>query len=139
EDAISEIVALVGPNGTGKTTVLHTLGRLLKPRGGTVLLDGRSIAQQGAREIARELALLPQGPALAEDLRVEELVWMGRSPHQGLLGLPTDTDKTAVERAIAETGIEPLRRRLVSGLSGGERQRVWIAMALAQEPRVLLL
>src|SRR5260221_116272 len=100
--------------GSGKSTVLRALGRLLKPRGGTVLLDGRAIARMSAREVARQMALLPQGPVLAEDLHVEELVWMGRSPHQGLLGLPAEGDRAAVERAIAKTGIAPLRARLVS-------------------------
>ena len=84
-----EIVALVGPNGSGKSTLLRALGRVLRPRAGTVLLDGKSISSLSTRDVARELALLPQGPTLANDMTVEELVWMGRSPHQGLLGLPT--------------------------------------------------
>ena len=134
-----EIVALVGPNGSGKSTILRTLARVLKPRAGAVLLDGKAISSLSTRDVARELALLPQGPALANDMAVEELVWMGRSPHQGMLGLPTARDREAVEWAIDETGVGPLRKRGVATLSGGERQRVWIAMALAQQPQVLLL
>ena len=137
--AEGEVVALVGPNGSGKSTLLRALGRVLKPRGGSVFLDGRELAQWSTREIARELALLPQGPALSQDMTVEELVWMGRSPHQGLLGLPTAADRAAVDAALRETRIETMRGRQVSSLSGGERQRVWLAMALAQQPRVLLL
>ncbi len=134
-----EAVALVGPNGSGKSTILRTLARVLRPRSGAVLLDGKAISSLSTRDVARELALLPQGPVLANDMSVEELVWMGRSPHQGLLGLPTSQDREAVEAAIDETGLAPLRHRGVASLSGGERQRAWIAMALAQQPQVLLL
>jgi iron complex transport system ATP-binding protein len=134
-----EVVALVGPNGSGKSTILRTLARVLRPRAGSVLLDGRAISSLSTREVAKQLALLPQGPTLANDMTVEELVWMGRSPHQGLLGLPTGSDRDAVEWAISETGMHELRGRGMSSLSGGERQRAWIAMALAQKPEILLL
>lgn len=134
-----EIVALVGPNGSGKSTLLRALGRVLKPRGGAVLLEGKTLAEWPTREVAKQLALLPQGPNLSNDLSVEELVWMGRSPYLGLLGIATPVDREAVDWAIKETAIEPLRPRRVASLSGGERQRVWLAMALAQQPRVLLL
>lgn len=137
--ARGEIVALVGPNGSGKSTLVRALARVLKPRAGSVLLDGKAISSLSTREVARELALLPQGPTLANDLSVQELVWMGRSPHQGLLGLPSVQDRQAVEWAIDETGVGDMRDRAVSSLSGGERQRAWIAMALAQRPEVLLL
>jgi iron complex transport system ATP-binding protein len=134
-----EIVALVGPNGSGKSTILRTLGRVLKPRAGVVVLDGKAISSLSTRDVARQIALLPQGPTLADELTVEELAWMGRSPHQGMLGLPTRDDREAVEWAIAETGVADYRRRGISTLSGGERQRAWIAMALAQKPDILLL
>jgi iron complex transport system ATP-binding protein len=134
-----EIVSLVGPNGSGKSTLLRALARVLKPKSGAVILDGKSIAEWPTREVARRLALLPQSPVLNASMTVEELVWMGRSPHQGILGLPTLVDKEAVQQAIEETGITPLARRQVALLSGGERQRAWLAMALAQQPRILLL
>lgn len=134
-----EIVSLVGPNGSGKSTLLRALARVLKPRSGAVFLDGRSIAEWSTREVALRLALLPQSPSLNANMTVEELVWMGRSPHQGMLGLPTAADRQAVEQAIAETGIDALAKRQVAQLSGGERQRAWLAMALAQQPRILLL
>src|SRR5215213_523875 len=101
-----EIVALVGPNGSGKSTLLRALGRILKPKGGAVMLEGRSLAGLPTREVALKLALLPQGPTLSNDLTVQELVWMGRSPHQGWLGLPNAGDKDAVEWAAHETSIE---------------------------------
>jgi ABC-type cobalamin/Fe3+-siderophores transport system ATPase subunit len=134
-----DVVALVGPNGSGKSTLLRALGRVLKPRHGTVYLDGRAMREWPTREIARRLSLLPQGPTLPADLSVQELVWLGRSPHQGILGLPTRKDEEAVRWAINETGITAMASRKVSELSGGERQRVWVAMALAQQPQVLLL
>jgi iron complex transport system ATP-binding protein len=134
-----DIIALVGPNGSGKSTLLRALGRVLRPKGGTVYLDGKSMREWPTREVARRLALLPQGPTLANDLTVEELVRLGRSPHQGILGLPTREDENAVRWAIAETGISGMAGRRMSALSGGERQRVWVAMALAQEPQVFLL
>jgi len=139
EIAAGELVALVGPNGSGKSTLLRALGRVLRPRGGVVYLDGRELAQWSTRDIARRLALLPQGPTLSNDMPAGELVWMGRSPHQGILGVPAAADREAVEWAIAETGIQEFVSRPMSSLSGGERQRVWLAMALAQQPQVLLL
>ena len=84
-----------------------------KPRGGRVLLDGQAITSLSTREVARQLALLPQGPSLVNDMSVEELVWMGRSPHQGILGLPTTADRDSVEWAMAETGVSDMRRRAV--------------------------
>jgi iron complex transport system ATP-binding protein len=134
-----DIVALVGPNGSGKSTLLRALGRVLKPRAGTVYLDGRAMREWPTREVARRLAMLPQGPSLAADLTVRELVWLGRSPHQGMLGLPRQQDHEAVRWAIEETGVSAFAARRMSELSGGERQRVWVAMALAQQPQVLLL
>ena len=134
-----EIVALVGPNGSGKSTLLRALGRVLKPKTGVVYLDGRVMREWPTREVARRLALLPQGPTLANDMTVEELVRMGRSPHQGILGVLGRADEAAVREAIHDTSIEALTARQVSALSGGERQRVWLAMALAQQPHVLLL
>jgi len=134
-----EMVALVGPNGSGKSTLLRALGRVLKPKGGAVFLDGQEMARWPTLEVARKLALLPQGPTLSNDMNAGELVWLGRSPHQGILGLPTSQDREAVDWAVAETGIGALVTRPMSSLSGGERQRVWLAMALAQQPQVLLL
>lgn len=134
-----EVVALVGPNGSGKSTLLRALGRVLKPKGGSVLLDGRSIVDWSSREVAQRLALLPQGPTLTDDLTAAELIALGRSPHQGWLGLPTATDKDAVAWAATETSVTSMLGRSVRSLSGGERQRVWLAMALAQKPQLLLL
>ncbi|MPY67611.1 ABC transporter ATP-binding protein [Deinococcus sp. SDU3-2] len=137
--APGERVALIGPNGSGKSTLLRLLARQLAPRGGTVCLEGRDLAQLGRREAARSLGILPQAPALPEGVTVRELVTRGRFPHRGLLSGGGVSDKDLVEQALRDTGITHLAEREVHGLSGGERQRAWIAMALVQEPRVLLL
>lgn len=133
------VVAVIGPNGSGKSTLLRGMARALKPRGGAVLLDGRAIASLPPKAVARVLALLPQSPTAPPDVSVEELVWRGRHPHLGFFGVPKAVDREAVEWALAATSLQHLRQRPLSTLSGGERQRAWIAMALAQQPRLLLL
>lgn len=134
-----ERVALIGPNGSGKSTLLRLLARQLLPKGGVVSLHGQDLARLGRREAARGLGLLPQAPALPEGVTVRELVLRGRYPHQGPFAQPGVGDRQRVERALAETGLSGLAGRDVRELSGGERQRAWIALALVQEPRVLLL
>lgn len=134
-----ERVALIGPNGSGKSTLLKLLARQLVPRGGAVYLHGQDIARLGRREAARSLGLLPQSPALPEGVSVRELVMRGRYPHRGPLAQTTGQDSQIVEQALSDTGLTHLSARDVTELSGGERQRAWIAMALAQQPRVLLL
>lgn len=133
------ITALVGPNGSGKSTLLKALARLIAPRAGSVYLDGRAIASMPAREVARQLAILPQGPVSPEDLTVRELVEQGRYPHAGPLRMLRQQDSEAIARALIETNMTELRHRRMDSLSGGERQRAWIALALAQETPILLL
>jgi iron complex transport system ATP-binding protein len=134
-----EMVAIVGPNGSGKSTLLRGMARLHPPRAGRVLLDGRDIRGMNSRHVARVLAILPQAPAGGLDLTVRELAFRGRYPHQGLLQRVTRRDIDAVEWALESTDALHLADRPLAALSGGERQRAWIAMALAQEPRILLL
>jgi iron complex transport system ATP-binding protein len=132
-------VAVIGPNGSGKSTLLRGLSRLLRPQRGRVLLDGRDIRSMGAREVARLLAVLPQSPDGGLDLTVRELVWRGRYPHRALLRGATPADYEAVDWALGAADVTELVDRPLDSLSGGERQRAWIALALAQQPRVLLL
>jgi iron complex transport system ATP-binding protein len=134
-----QVTAIVGPNGCGKSTVLRSLARLLKPLGGSILLDGADIQRTGTKEIARKLAILPQSPLAPSGITVRELVGYGRFPHQGLLRSASADDREAVDWAIAITNLDAYRDREVDTLSGGERQRAWIAMALAQKTDVLLL
>jgi len=134
-----ELLALVGPNASGKSTTLAALGRELRPRAGRVALDGHEIFSLGRRDFARRVARLPQEPVCIAGLRVEALVRCGRFPHTSALRAPSAADLRPVEEALVRTGTTELRARRVDSLSGGERRRVWIAMVLAQDADVLLL
>ncbi|QNE17952.1 ABC transporter ATP-binding protein [Kribbella qitaiheensis] len=134
-----QLTAIVGPNGSGKSTLLRGMSRLLAPRSGHVLLDGKDIHQLPARELARLLGLLPQGPVTPEGITVAELVSRGRHPHRGLFARLTSDDQQAIDDALAAVELVHLRDRPADQLSGGQRQRVWIAMVLAQGTQYLLL
>jgi iron complex transport system ATP-binding protein len=137
--AHGRVTALVGANASGKSTLLQALGRLLRPQAGDVLLDGESIASLPTREVARRLAILPQGPVAPEALTVRQLVAQGRYTHQRLLRRWRPDDEAAITGALQATGTSALASRAVDELSGGQRQRAWIAMALAQQTDLLLL
>jgi iron complex transport system ATP-binding protein len=134
-----EIVTLVGPNGSGKSTVLRTLARLMKPESGAVYLDGKAIHHLSTRKVAQMLAILPQDPSAPEDLTVRDLVARGRFARQAWWRASSRYDREIVDWALDATGLTPFEDRRLTTLSGGERQRAWIALALAQEPRILLL
>jgi iron complex transport system ATP-binding protein len=131
--------AIVGPNGCGKSTLLRALGRLLRPAGGQVLLDGRAIARTPTREVAKVLGLLPQSPIAPEGLTVADLVARGRHPHQSWVRQWSRDDESVVAEALEWTDMAELAERPVDELSGGQRQRAWISMALAQGTDLLLL
>ncbi|MBT2387381.1 ABC transporter ATP-binding protein [Streptomyces sp. ISL-11] len=133
------ITVVVGPNACGKSTLLRALGRLLRPKGGSVLLDGTELARIPTRTIARSLGLLPQTPVAPEAITVADLIARGRQPHQRWWQQWSDEDERAVTDAMARTDTTALADRPVDELSGGQRQRVWIAMVLAQETDLLLL
>ncbi|ADO44056.1 ABC transporter ATP-binding protein [Ketogulonicigenium vulgare] len=131
--------AIVGPNGCGKSTLLLTLSRILAPSHGQVVLDGKAIARMPARDLARQIGLMPQTSTAPDGMTVAELVACGRFPHQGPLRQWSPKDEQAVRRALNATGLTDLATRHVNELSGGQRQRVWVALVLAQEtPHVLL-
>lgn len=130
---------IIGPNACGKSTLLRALSRLLAPREGRVILDGKEIARLPAKEVARRLGLLPQTAIAPDGITVADLVGRGRYPHQGLLRQWADADEHAVREALDATGIQDLSARRVEELSGGQRQRVWVAMVLAQQTDLLLL
>ncbi|MFF2911368.1 ABC transporter ATP-binding protein [Paenibacillus sp. NPDC057934] len=134
-----KITALVGANGSGKSTILKTMARIMKPKSGSVMLDGKSIHNLSTKEVARQLAILPQNPTAPDGLTVAELVSYGRYPHQKGFGTLTPEDRTIISNAIAETGMSDFHDRPIDRLSGGQRQRAWIAMALAQETDILFL
>jgi iron complex transport system ATP-binding protein len=134
-----ELVALVGPNGGGKTSLVHGLLGLVPLSGGTVTLDGRPIARWSRQVLAQHVALVPQREDTPFSWRVEEMVGFGRYAHLGPLSPMTAVDRAAVEQALARCDVTALRRRTVETLSGGEWQRVRIARALAQTPSLLVL
>jgi iron complex transport system ATP-binding protein len=134
-----DLVALVGTNGSGKTTLLRLLTGVLKPDAGQVRFDGRPLPDWRRVDLARNVAVLPQQLDLPVGFRVAELVEMGRAPHARRLFGATEADERAVTRALADADALDLADRFADELSGGERQRVLVAMALAQEPELLLM
>ena len=134
-----QVTAIVGPNGCGKSTLLAGLARLHKPDSGAVLLDGADIQRLPTRQLATQLALLPQEAVAPEGLTVTELIRFGRQPHQGWLRQWSAEDQRVVQHALAAAGLEQLADRPIDALSGGQRQRAWIAMTIAQQTPLLLL
>lgn len=134
-----KITTIVGPNACGKSTLLRSISRLLTPRSGQVLLDGKQVHKTPAKELAKVLGLLPQSPIAPEGSTVADLVGRGRQPHQGIFSRWSAADDLAVAAALDDTDTAQLADRAIDELSGGQRQRVWIAMALAQQTDILLL
>ena len=134
-----EVLALLGPNGCGKTTLLKTLLGLLPALGGTVQLQGRALSLWPLAERAREIAYVPQGQTSTFGFTALEMVLMGRTAHQGLLARPSANDRAIAQAALQRVGMAHLADRSVHRISGGERQLVLIARALAQQPRAVLL
>ncbi|MET8048987.1 ABC transporter ATP-binding protein [Streptosporangium sp. NPDC005286] len=131
--------AIVGANACGKSTLLRSFVRLLKPSAGTVGFDGRDVNGYRPKAIARQIGFLPQGLVAPENIVVRRLVARGRYPHQSMLSTWSAEDERAVQEAMASAGVAELAERGVEELSGGQRQRVWVAMVLAQETPYLLL
>lgn len=130
---------IIGANGCGKSTLLKVIARILKPREGSIYINGRELRGQKGKKLARQMAVLPQSPKCPDAITVRELVAYGRFPYQRAVGGATPHDKKLVEWAIEKTGLAEYSERLVSSLSGGQRQRAWIAMTLAQETEIILL
>lgn len=134
-----QLVALIGPNGSGKTTLLRAISGLLAPQEGAIYLDFAKVHGLTPAQIATELASIEQEIHVSFEMTVEEIVSLGRLPHLGRFKSFTAQDHAIVERAMQRTDIIHFAERSINTLSSGERQRVWLAMALAQEPQVLLL
>ena len=135
----NKISVIIGANASGKSTLLKTMARILKPLSGAITLDGVQIDKMPTKALARVLGLLPQSPIAPEGIAVADLVGRGRYQHQSFLKGLSKTDIDAVEEALDVMGITDIADRSVDELSGGQRQRVWIAMVLAQQTDVLLL
>lgn len=139
EVAHGAVTALVGPNGSGKSTLLKVCTKLLAPRHGAVVLDGENIARLSTREMAKRLAILPQGPVAPANLTARDLVEQGRYAQVGPFRMLRRQDHAAISRAIELVRLQTFADRDVDTLSGGERQRAWLALALAQETPLLAL
>jgi len=136
---VGKITTLIGPNGCGKSTLLRSMiGYIHSPRDCVTIL-GKPLQSYSQSELARQMAFLPQVPNMPKDMTVEELVYCGRYPYQTWWKNTAKEDREIVDYALGITKTDHLRYQLIPSLSGGERQRVWIAMALAQEPKLLVL
>lgn len=133
------VLGVVGPNGAGKSSLLRTIYRQHRVDRGEVRLDGRPVSELSAVAAARCIAVLQQADHAPSELTVEEMVALGRLPHQGLLAVASDHDRQVVARSLERCSVAHLAPRRVASLSGGERQRVLFARALAQEPQLLIL
>lgn len=134
-----KITTIIGPNGCGKSTLLKTIGRILNKKSGSIYIQDQNMEQLHTREIAQRLAVLSQNPAAPSGLKVEELISYGRYPHRKNIGRLTSKDKEMIHWAMSITHTLSFRDRSIEQLSGGQRQKVWLAMALAQETKILLL
>ena len=134
-----ELTCLLGPNGAGKSTLLKTLTAFLPPVSGKIIIDGQPIEHYSDAELAKLIGIVLTEKPSVSNMTAEELIGLGRSPYTGFWGRLTENDKDIVEEAIALTGTEALRNRIVQTLSDGERQKVMIAKALAQETPIIFL
>ncbi|WP_338597376.1 ABC transporter ATP-binding protein [Clostridium baratii] len=134
-----KITTIIGANGCGKSTILKTLARIIKPKSGSIYINDKELNSQDSKELAKAMAVLPQSPQAPSGLTVEELISYGRFPHQKGFGKLKDEDKDIINWALEKTRILEFKDRPIEALSGGQRQRAWIAMALAQETDILLL
>lgn len=134
-----KITVLIGRNGCGKSTFLKAVTGIIPFNNGTVMIDGVDRAKISSKDVARKMAVLPQSPKAPEGLTVKELVSYGRFPYQKAFGGMSIRDLKMVDWAMKETHVYEYKEKLVESLSGGQRQRAWIAMAIAQETKLLLL
>lgn len=135
-----EFLGIVGPNGSGKTTLIRAITKLLPIRRGQIIIDKADLIFMNFKDIARKIAVVPQGFNTQFDITVEEFVFLGRIPHKGAFQFVEDNkDEQIVKNAMELTEILGLKNRLINSLSGGEIQRAAMARALAQQPQILLL
>lgn len=134
-----EVVSIIGPNGSGKSTILKAMTRLIPCQSGKVCVADQELSSLSARQLSRIMCMLCQSNSSPADMTVEELIGYGRMPHKKWYERLTSEDRDIVKWALQHTNMLEYRDRLVVSLSGGEAQRAWLAMALAQRPKVLLL
>lgn len=136
---MGKITTLIGPNGCGKSTLLRSMIGYISSPSECVTIFDKPLSSYSQNKLARQMAFLPQVPNMPKDMTVEELVYCGRYPYQTWWKNTAKEDREIVDYALSITKTDHLRHQLIPSLSGGERQRVWIAMALAQEPKLLVL
>ena len=134
-----ELVCLLGPNGIGKSTLLRTLSGLLPKLSGTIMINGRALEEYSEKELSKQVGVVLTDHPQLRNMRVEELVALGRAPYTNVFGGQSSDDKVFVDEAISLVGIDKLRGRMIRELSDGERQKVMIARALAQQTPVIIL
>lgn len=134
------ITALIGANGCGKSTLFQLLTGRYKPVGGSVLLGGKNITEIKRKEFSKTVAVVHQYNTAPADMTVKKLVELGRTPYRAMFGrTDEEQNRKAVDDALEITDTKKYKSEMISELSGGQRQRVWLALALAQEPDILLL
>lgn len=133
------MVSIIGPNGCGKSTLLKTMSRMIQPKAGNVYIHGNDIRSFGRKELARQIAVLPQIHQAPSDVTVEDLVQMGRFPYRTLYRSFSAEDARYVDKALYAVQMHTRKNELVQHLSGGEQQRVWLAVLLAQRSSILFL
>ncbi|MDR3318748.1 MAG: ABC transporter ATP-binding protein [Clostridiales bacterium] len=134
-----EIITIIGQNGCGKSSLLKTVPRAVKPSKGRVVFEDKSLDTYNRKAIAQKIAYLPQVHSPPSDIDVRTLVSYGRYPHARFGRGMTRADADIIDEALELTGLTALRYRILSTLSGGERQRAWIAMTITQQPQILIL
>ncbi|AGT43657.1 ABC transporter ATP-binding protein [Treponema pedis] len=133
-----QIVSIIGPNASGKSTILKAIAGILKPASGKIFIEGKDISKMKTKELAKKVSILLQQNKYPDEITVEELIFFGRYPHKNNFEFFNQSDNEIVKKVLQLTNTFGLRHKTLETLSGGERQRTWIAMALAQEPSILL-
>ncbi|EPY2284677.1 ABC transporter ATP-binding protein [Clostridium sporogenes] len=134
-----DMLTIIGPNGSGKSTVLKAIGRLLKPMEGIIHLDGKLLWDMSNKDIAKEMACLSQHNRAPKDMTIRRIVGFGRNPHKAWFESLNKEDEEIIDWALENTNLKHMENKKITSVSGGETQRAWLAMALAQKPKVLLL
>ncbi|AUM95179.1 TPA: ABC transporter ATP-binding protein [Clostridium botulinum] len=134
-----DMLTIIGPNGSGKSTVLKAIGRLLRPMEGIIHLDGKLLWDMSNKDIAKEMACLSQHNSAPKDMTIRRIVGFGRNPHKAWFESLNKDDEEIIDWALENTNLKHMENKKITSVSGGERQRTWLAMALAQKPKVLLL
>ena len=133
-----QVVSIIGPNASGKSTILKSIAGIIKPVSGKIFIEEKDISKMDSKKLAQKVSILLQQNKNPDDMSIEELVYFGRYPHKKWFEAFEASDQKIIEEAMKLTNTFALRDKTLETLSGGERQRAWIAMALAQEPDILL-